>query len=187
MMLFLCLYPSYFLYMPLLSEQTNLSFGILSWCIIHYGSVTLENRTATSLQLGGGGGGGGCSAFSFNLFAIEKQFQEAAVSVQSVTHRLNAQACNTLNLWETTSDCRQLHRLSPTRQLVSKQLRSNSDLIAIIMVKVCKYRCRIYTRIQIANTMQSVGLSLCWWTQLICDMPLCQRRLNWLYSDYTPV
>lgn len=56
-MLFLCLYPSYFLYMPFLSEQTSLSFGILSWCITHYGSVTLENRTATALKLEGGGWG----------------------------------------------------------------------------------------------------------------------------------
>lgn len=79
-----------------ISFWTDKSFlGILSWCIIHYGSVTLENRTATALKLGGGEG---CSVFSLNLFAIEKQFQEAAVSVQSVMHRLNAQACNTLNL-----------------------------------------------------------------------------------------
>lgn len=85
--------------MPFLSEQTSLSFGILSWCIIHYGSVTLENRTATALKLEGGAWGG-CSVFSLNLFAIEKQEEEeeAAVSVQSVMHRLNAQACNTLNL-----------------------------------------------------------------------------------------
>lgn len=75
MMLFLCLYPSYFLYMPFLSEHTSLSFGILSWCIIHYGWVTLENRTATSLKLVGGGGVSGAPCFHWTCLQSKNNFK----------------------------------------------------------------------------------------------------------------
>lgn len=174
--------------MPFLSEQTSLSFGILSWCIIHYGSVTLENRTATSLKLERGGGGGLLRVFI--EFVCNRKTRRRRTSCKFLcnrsctgwTHKHATPSISRKQLLTVGSctGCLQLGNLSPNNcgttltwlQFLRWRFANNAVkfIHAFKLATQCNQSGSVY-----ADEHNS---SLPKTTQLVA---------NWLYSDYTPV